>query len=124
MALTAGIFEHLEDAEAAREALLAAGFSREQVQLTSRHDEAGPVEGNFLVGNVKEDTLERTEFSETLGGEGDNTYSHNLSRTVDRGLLMLTVDAVDDIQAGNASGILSSHGAADPDRLAAGRGAT
>jgi hypothetical protein len=104
------IFESLEQAEHAREALLAQGFERDRIQLTSRHDEAGPVEGNFLVGNTKKDTLEHTEFSETLGGEGDNTYDHNFARTVDGGMYMLVVEAEDEVRLQRAAEIIQQHG--------------
>ena len=115
------IFEHLSQAEQAREALAAAGFPRERIQLTSRHDEAGPVEGNFVVGNTKQDTVEHTEFSRTLGGEGDNTYRHNFEHAVDRGLYMLVVDVEDDPQGARAAEIMQRYGATDVDALVEGR---
>jgi hypothetical protein len=115
------IFEQLRDAEQARQALEAAGFLRERIQLTSRHDEAGPVEGNFVVGNTKQDTVEHTEFSRTLGGQGDNTYQHNFERTVDRGLYLLVVDVEDDSQAERADAIMQRCGGTDVDALVAGR---
>jgi hypothetical protein len=104
------VFKALEDAERAREALVAEGFLREQIELTSRHDEAGPVEGNFLVGNTKRDTLEHTEFSQTLGGEGDNTYDHNFARTVGGGMYLLVVEAEDDARLRQAAEIIQQHG--------------
>ena len=44
-------FATLERAEAARSAVLSLGVSSDAVQLQVLQDEAGPVEGNFLVGN-------------------------------------------------------------------------
>jgi hypothetical protein len=111
------IFEQLKDAEQAREALIAEGFDRDRIQLTSRQDEAGPVEGNFVVGNTKEDTVERTEFSRTLGGEGDNTYRHNFERVVDRGMYMLVVEAQEGAEAERAAAIMARHGGTDVDEL-------
>jgi hypothetical protein len=111
------VFDRMEQALAAREALLAAGFAPEQLELTSRHDEAGPAEGNFLVGNVKHDTVERTEFSQTQGGEGDNTYLHNYATTVERGVFLLTVAAADDAESARAAEIVSHHGGSDPNEL-------
>jgi hypothetical protein len=111
------IFEQLRNAEQAREALIADGFERDRIQLTSRQDEAGPVEGNFVVGNTKEDTVARTEFSRTLGGEGDNTYRHNFERVVDRGMYMLVVEAEEGAEAGRAAAIMTRHGGTDVDAL-------
>jgi hypothetical protein len=111
------IFESLSSAEQAREALLAAGFARDKVALIARHDEAGPVEGNFLVGNIREGTVNRTRFLPTAGGKGHNTYGHNFARTVDRGVFMLTVDADDDEQLARASRIMATYGAVNVDDL-------
>ena len=44
-------FSSYEACCAAREAVIAAGVSAEAVELRVIDDEAGPVEGNFLVGN-------------------------------------------------------------------------
>jgi hypothetical protein len=104
------IFENLEAAERARDALVAEGFVRGRIELTARQDEAGPVEGNFLVGNTTRDTVENTEFSRTLGGEGDNTYKHNFARTVDRGMYILVVEADDEAQCQRAAEIIQKHG--------------
>jgi hypothetical protein len=116
MTLLPRIFEKLQDAENAREALMAEGFLRDRIQLTSRQDEAGPVEGNFVVGNSKQDTVEHTEFSNTLGGEGDNTYRHNFARTVERGMYMLVVEA-EETECARAAEIMKLHGATDVDEL-------
>jgi hypothetical protein len=75
------------------------------------------VEGNFVVGNTKEDTVERTEFSRTLGGEGDNTYQHNFERVVDRGMYMLVVEAQEGAEAERAAAIMTRHGGTDVDEL-------
>lgn len=44
-------FRDLAAAEVAREELLAAGFARDAVELSSLHDEAGAEKGNFTVGD-------------------------------------------------------------------------
>jgi hypothetical protein len=45
------LYDRFDDADHARSALLDAGFAAANVRLSSRHDEAGPVESNFLIGN-------------------------------------------------------------------------
>ena len=117
MILLPRIFGKLQDAENAREALRAEGFLRDRIQLTSLQDEAGPVEGNFVVGNSKQDTVEHSEFSNRLGGEGDNTYQHNFARTMERGMYMLVVEARDETECGRAAEIMKLHGATDVDEL-------
>jgi len=43
------VFDNLSVAEQAREALLAAGVDSRAVRLSSREDDGGPVQGNFIV---------------------------------------------------------------------------
>lgn len=56
-------FDRLDEAERARDALIASGFDAHAVHLAAREDEAGPVQGNFTVGDGKpcrdEDGYER-----------------------------------------------------------------
>ncbi|RZI84683.1 MAG: hypothetical protein EOP38_08060 [Rubrivivax sp.] len=111
------IFDQLADAEQARAALLAAGFERDAVQVSARHDEAGPVEGNFVSGNAKKDTIRKTEFSKSAGGVGDNAYQHNFKQVVDRGVYMVTVDIADSDQLALACEIMARHGAIDVEDL-------
>jgi len=121
MTLLARIFASLPNAEEAREALLAAGFDAARLHLSARHDEAGPVEGNFLVGNGKDDAQSRTGFSPATGGESANPYQHNFANPVDRGVFMLTVDAEDHAQSERAADIMSRCGAVDVDELTGAR---
>jgi len=44
-------FGTLDEMMAARQALLAAGLPADRIETRVIQDEAGPVEGNFLVGN-------------------------------------------------------------------------
>jgi hypothetical protein len=45
-------FDTLESASSAREALRRDGFAAHRLHLRTIEDEAGPVEGNFLIGDV------------------------------------------------------------------------
>jgi hypothetical protein len=75
-------FDRLADAEAARHALIDAGFAPASVHLASREDEAGPVQGNFTVGDGHPDTH-------------GNPYELNFEDVVQRGTLLMTVEVED-----------------------------
>lgn len=104
------IFDHYADAEAARDALLAAGYAREAVRVSVRDDEAGPVQGNFTVGNV----------TEAPGGTGaaNHTYARNYENTAQRGLCMVVVDAVEGPGEAAAAALMDRFGGRDIDKLA------
>ena len=101
------VFDVFAQAEQARDALLAEGFTGETVQLSVREDEAGPVEGNFTVGN------EPTESEH-------HTYDRNYAGATQRGHCMITVAAGDASQAAQAGAILERFGARDPDAMLGG----
>lgn len=103
------IFDEYADAEGARDALLAAGFSNDAVRLTVRDDEAGPVEGNFTVGNA-------TGAPGGMG-EGHHTYARNYETIAERGKSMLVLAAAGAEQAAQAAAILDRFGGRDIDAL-------
>lgn len=105
------VFDDLQQGEAARAALLSDGLPAQALELSTRHDEAGPVEGNFVAGNVKRDTMEATPFAKSHGGVGDNSYQHNHKRVVDRGVCLLTVDAQTDEEWALACSVMQRYGA-------------
>ena len=121
MTLLARIFASLPNAEEAREALLAAGFDASRLHLSARHDEAGPVEGNFLIGNGKDDAQRRAGFTPATGGESHNPYQHNFATPIESGVFMLTVDAEDHAQSEKAAEIMGRRGAVDVDELTGAR---
>ena len=73
------LYDRFDDADAARSALLEAGFAADTVQLSSRADEAGPMEGHFYVGNGAR---------EAPGDEYDNDFAGRVERAAN----MLTVE--------------------------------
>lgn len=103
------IFDQYADAEAARDALLAAGYARDAVRVSVRDDEAGPVQGNFTVGNA-------TEAPGGMG-EGHHTYARNYENVAQRGLCMVEVEAVDGPQTAAASELMARYGGRDIDAL-------
>lgn len=107
------VYDDFSAAQSAREQLLASGFSSSSVHLSARDDEAGPVEGNFTVGNKDRDTKGAGGlFRSLLGGHDDPTasddvYTRKFENVVQRGMYMLTVDATDDNEAARASDIIN-----------------
>lgn len=73
-------YDRLDDAERARAALLADGVRASDVRIVSREDGAGPVEGNFTLGNGR-----------AAGASGDR-YDDNLADVANRGTVLMTVD--------------------------------
>jgi hypothetical protein len=81
------MYDTLDHADMARIALLEAGFDRDQVQIEAMNSEAGPVAGNFTVGN----SSDRSSHS-GVGDSGD--YNANF-RGVRQGAIIKLVVAVD-----------------------------
>ncbi|RJG27464.1 hypothetical protein [Massilia cavernae] len=97
------IFDEYADAEGARDALLQAGYDKDAVRVSVRDDEAGPVEGNFAVGNAMPDE--------------DKTYARNFEKPAQRGTVMVEVSAADRASIDAASKVLEDFGGRDIDAL-------
>jgi hypothetical protein len=112
------IYDHLENAENARNELIHAGFQASRMHLSVRNDESGPVEGNFTVGNPTDSGNSEKGFKGFLKSmidspkeDYDNTYRH----VVQRATYMLTVEAENEDEATTACQITSRHGALPTD---------
>jgi len=93
------MYDTLANAELARDALLAAGYSADQVQIEALNDEAGPPEGNFTVGN----SSDRSDHS-GIGDSGD--YRENFLPARQRSTIKLTVAVDSDARHAQAIDIL------------------
>lgn len=102
------IFDVLERAEQARQALLADGFDAAEVELSIVSDEAGPVEGNFTVGNNPTESVR-------------HTYQRNYANMRETAQCIVSVAAADSARAGMAASILARFGARDGDPAASSR---
>ena len=96
------VFDVFDHAEQARDALLADGLGREKVSLSVRDDEAGPVEGNFTVGNLPVQSKQ-------------HSYDRNYANATQRGHCMVTVHAADAATAARAVAILERCGGRNPE---------
>ena len=98
------MYDTLAKAELARDALLAAGYSTDQVQIEAMNSEAGPVAGNFIVGN----SSDHSDHS----GIGDSGDYHDNFKDVHLGsIIKLTVAVENDMKHGQANEVLDRVGA-------------
>ena len=109
-------FERYADAQQAREALLAAGFDG-RVELSVPDDEAGPLEGNFAVGNGR--AASAGDARQPFTRPGDDVYHRNFRHAPQRGMNLLIVQAEQDDEHERACAILDRYGAIDIDGLSA-----
>lgn len=96
---------------AARQSLITAGLPGDLMETRVIEDEAGPVEGNFLVGNG------RTAHGRPPGGVlagPEVPYEENFSRVVTRGGHLLLVHVRDAQQRELAAQVLEHHAGIDP----------
>jgi hypothetical protein len=106
-------YDTLFDAESAQQQLLASGFTSENIHLTVKDDDGGPVEGNFTVGNGTSGFGARFDPTEPPGVDDDETYERDFKDPMQRGTFLLTVDADDDTARQRASEILHRYGGID-----------
>jgi hypothetical protein len=95
------VFDDFDTAERIYEEFLSNGFDPKGVELTVRDDEAGPVKGNFTVGDAIPDDLK----------EYDDAFAHPRQR----GHVILTVTPVDPNQAQFAIALMARYGVRYPD---------
>ncbi|MDB5966086.1 MAG: hypothetical protein JWQ72_2586 [Polaromonas sp.] len=92
------IFDRLEAAENARRALLGAGLPGRCMTLAARADEAGALEGNFLVGNPKR------------GDAANGNHEDNFCHVVQGGIYLLTLTSDDNATCSLAASVMDGHG--------------
>lgn len=104
-------FDTFDAAQAARQALVQAGVPPGQLELRVIDDEAGPVQGNFVIGNGI--TTEGRPPQGVLAG-GEVPYEPNFARLVNRGVHLLLVHPGDGIDQDHAEQVLAQQGGVDP----------
>ena len=93
------MYDTLDHAETARKALLAAGYDKEQVQIEAMNSEAGPVAGNFTVGN----SSDHSDHS-GIGDSGD--YAANFKDVSHGAVIKLTVAVEDESSLAQVNDVL------------------
>lgn len=94
------IFDDFDVAERARAELIKYGFDTGAVNLEVRDDEAGPVQGNFTVGDNPE-------------AAGGHDYQETFANSTHRGLCMLTIAPTSQMQSDYAVALLARYGVTD-----------
>ncbi|HEV7816399.1 MAG TPA: hypothetical protein VGP06_15045 [Janthinobacterium sp.] len=107
------VFDRFDHAEDARQALLAGGLPEAGVQLSGGEDEAGPVEGNFTVGNTDTRTGPIERAFNALIGADNHSYAGNYDKTALRGLYRLQVNVEAPHQQALAETVMQRFGGAD-----------
>ena len=109
------IYNDLSQAENARRELLDSGIESSHIELKSKEDEAGPVQGNFVAGNdeSKEDAFLR-RFGSATGAE-EQTYERDYRDAIQRGTILLAVQADNDEECELTSNIMERFGGIDID---------
>lgn len=93
------MYDSLDHAERARQALLAAGYGADQVQVEAMNSEAGPVAGNFTVGNG-------SDLSDHSGIGDSGDYGENFKGVRQGAIIKLTVAVESDARHAQAMDIL------------------
>lgn len=107
------VYDKFSDAESARNALLASGFAPDSVHLISQEDEAGPVEGNFILEYKDTEKGDDRSVFDALFGRDDPNEGQGRTEVAWRGSYLLTVDADDGDQFTRAFDITKKFGAID-----------
>lgn len=109
-------FDNFDAATRAREAIVSSGVNPDLVQVQVIQDEAGPVEGNFWIGNG------RTAGDNVPSGplaQAEAPYEQNFRDTVNRGVHLVLVNVTDTAMRERANNILDQAGGIDPQARAA-----
>ena len=110
----AGVFDDYDDAERARERLVAEGFGRDAVQITPERASWGGGDATWS-GRAEQPGGLRGFFA-SLFGSGDDDESHgHYSEAVRRGSVVVTLTLQDDSRIARATDILEDCGAIDVD---------
>src|SRR3569623_749181 len=109
------IYDRLSKAEAAREALLASGFPSEKLHLSSTIDEAGPVEGNFVLEYKDAVRDNDKSFLDSLIQRADPNEGLGRREVAWCGSCLLTVEAEDAEQLRRVRKLIEDFGGAEPD---------
>jgi len=104
-------YANFEKAQAARSALIAAGFPQDSISFTAKEDEAGPVTGSFAIDKAQHADTDRPKPNFMEGYDPNETQS---ATPVDWGRsYLLTVDAPDQMHMQQAAEIAERFGGVD-----------
>lgn len=109
-------FESYDQADKARDALLQTGFPRSDIEFNNRQEEAGPVQGSFMLPPSDTGHDKQEGFFHSLVSDTDEyTESYAKKNVTQRGSLLLTVNARDEAQVRQIDEHMRRFGGADVD---------
>jgi hypothetical protein len=108
------VYDNLGAAQNARNALLLSGFPPSRIDLRSNVDEAGPVEGNFVLDYENTEKGPLSDYSDSLFDSEVNAEGGMKPDVMERGNHVLTVDTSDEEELARASDITRKFGAREP----------
>ncbi len=103
------VYERLDEAERARDALLAAGVPASRVQLTTNEDEADLAEGNAVASD-----------GGTGGSVAGVSDDRDFAEVVRRGVFVLAIEAHDPQEQARAAQVLQRFGGIEVDERVGG----
>ena len=110
-----GVYDDLAHAQAAKNELIASGFTRREVQLNPDHELSAAGGASVPKGSgTVTGTIENFFQSLIMGDKG--TYSNVYADAVRRGQYVLTVDVDSDERRLGAEDIMRHHGPVDIDK--------
>ncbi|MFT5644093.1 MAG: hypothetical protein ACI83P_001647 [Janthinobacterium sp.] len=102
------IFDYFSDADSARKALLASGFTAPHIHLMVKLNEAGMPEGRFAAGDTPNQAIQGV--FQLLGGEPPASENRQRHQSSSEGMYQLGVEVEDAQQSEHASVILARFG--------------
>lgn len=105
-------YDTLFDAESAQQQLMAAGIAADSIHLTVTQDEAGPMEGNFTVGNGRGESHDRPGVADNSpsGVQNHEVYERDFQPAAQHGTILLTVDLDAEDEEPRVTEILERYG--------------
>ncbi|HVE54506.1 MAG TPA: hypothetical protein VNB23_14095 [Ramlibacter sp.] len=114
-------FSSLDDASGALQALADSGVPKGSMELVVLQDEAGPVEGNFLIGNGA--TTHGDEPAAVRTGN-EVPYDENFRAPTHRGGFLLVLSGLDEAQLAAADPLFARFGGVQVEDVASRAGAS
>lgn len=107
------MFRQIDQAQQARDALLAGGFTADDVRLDASEDEAGTMAGNFVLARQDTPQGSAAGIDTTDKPPHHRSDTSTNSQAATSGQYILTVEVADDRRAEDARAITERYGAQD-----------
>lgn len=108
------VFDTFEDADRARDAAIEAGLPKDDVVFSNRQEEAGPVEGNWMLppADTRHDKQEGF-FHSLLADSDEATENYAKTAVTQRGNFLITVCTDQDNRLEEIDALMQQHHGVD-----------